>query len=79
VRKTYPLFASVAAALGLASTMAVLAVWVAYPTPALAAGKFEGFRAACYASMPAKVADPIRHTHHVHEPSGALIFEDDQD
>ena len=28
--------------------------------------------------MPAKVADPIRHTHHIHEPSGALIFEEDQ-
>jgi hypothetical protein len=28
--------------------------------------------------MPAKVADPIRHTHHVHEPSGALIFEENQ-
>jgi hypothetical protein len=80
VGKTFPLFASVAAALGLASTMAVVAVLVAWPThgTAQAAGKFEGFRAACYASMPAKVADPIRHTHHVHEPSGALMFEDNQ-
>lgn len=80
MRKTFLLFASVATALGLASTMAVVAVLVAYPThgTAQAAGKFAGFRAACYASMPAKVADPIRHTHHVHEPSGALMFEDNQ-
>jgi hypothetical protein len=68
-------------ALVLACALALVAILLVWPThqPAQAAGKFEGFRAACYASMPAKVADPIRHTHHIHEPSGALIFEDDQD
>ena len=67
-------------ALLLACALALVAILVVWPThqPAQAAGKFKGFRAACYASMPAKVADPIRHTHHIHEPSGALIFEEDQ-
>jgi len=81
VRKIFLLCASVAAAPVLACALALVAILVVWPThqPAQAAGTFEGFRAACYASMPAKVADPIRHTHHIHEPSGALIFEEDQD
>ena len=80
MRKTFLLFAWVAAALLLASTMALVAILVVWPThqPAQAAGPFKGFKAACYASMAPKVADPIRHTHHIHEPSGALIFEENQ-
>jgi hypothetical protein len=80
MRRTIVLLASIAVPLLVASTLALVAILVVWPThrPAQAAGTFNGFRAACYASMPAKVIDPIRHTHHIHEPSGALIFEEDQ-